>query len=110
MRCKVVEAEGNAAHAQSTVPGLVAMALLLLAQGCSGPPLKPWHTEKLTEEFTAAKADEIQTFDDYRQLEDRLFTQLKNKVYARTDTGPATVPAAPPIPRTTSPTGTAASS
>lgn len=68
--------------------GLVASAVALYSQGCSGPPLKPWHTEKLTEEFTAAMADEIRTFDDYRQLEDRLFAQLEEKVYARTETGP----------------------
>ena len=56
--------------------------------GCSGPPLKPWHTERLTAEFTARKADEIRTFDDYRQLEDKLFAQLEEKVYTQTETGP----------------------
>ena len=66
-----------------------AIAVWLLGQGCGGPPLEPWHTEMLTEEFTAAKAGEIRTFDDYRQLEDRLFTQLEKEVYARVDTGPA---------------------
>ncbi len=68
---------------------LVAIALFLSVQGCSGPPLKPWHTERLTEDFTVAKADEVRTFDDYRQLEARLFSQLDEKVYARVDTGPA---------------------
>ncbi len=68
--------------------GLVAITVALHSQGCAGPPLKPWHTEKLTEEFTAAMTDEIRTFDDYRQLEDRLFAQLKEKVYAKTETGP----------------------
>jgi alpha-beta hydrolase superfamily lysophospholipase len=47
-----------------------------------------WHNENLTEEFTAAKADEIRTYDDYLQLEDRLFAQLEEKVYAPTATGP----------------------
>ena len=54
----------------------------------SSPPLMPWHTEKLTEEFTAKMADEIRTFSDYRKLEDRLFTQLEEEVYAPTGTGP----------------------
>jgi len=62
--------------------------LLLLAQGCSGPALQPWHTEKLTEEFTAEKADEVATFDDYLALENRLFAQLDEEVYARVETGP----------------------
>jgi alpha-beta hydrolase superfamily lysophospholipase len=68
--------------------GLAAGAITLSAQGCNGPPLEPWHTEKLVAEFTAAMADEVRTFDDYRKLEDELFTQLDEEVYARTPTGP----------------------
>jgi alpha-beta hydrolase superfamily lysophospholipase len=71
-----------------TVLGLVACTAILYIQGCADPPLKPWHTEKLTEEFTAEMTDEIRTFDDYRQLEDRLFAQLEEKVYLKTPTGP----------------------
>ena len=64
------------------------VAITTYIQGRSGPPLMPWHTEKLTEEFTAKMTDEIRTFSDYRQLEDRLFTQLEDEVYAPTGTGP----------------------
>jgi len=61
----------------------------LAAQGCSsGPPLKPWHTETLTSEFSARKTDEIKTFDDYLRLEDDLFAELDEKIYAQTGTGP----------------------
>ena len=67
----------------------LAGALTLILPGCSSVALRSWHTEKLTEEFTAARSDEIQSFDDYRALEDRLFKQLDQEVYARTDTGPA---------------------
>ena len=63
-------------------------ALALLSQGRNGPPLKPWHTEELTAEFTAQRAGEIRTFDDYRQLEDELFAELEEKIYARSATGP----------------------
>jgi alpha-beta hydrolase superfamily lysophospholipase len=42
----------------------------------------------LTEEFTVEKADEIKTFSDYLALEDRLFKQLDEKVYAHSETGP----------------------
>ncbi len=69
------------------VSGLL-MSGIFFIQGCDGPPLKPWHTEKLTAEFTVDMAAEIKTFDDYRKLEDRLFQQLEEKVYARTATGP----------------------
>ncbi len=62
--------------------------LTLILPGCSSVALHSWHTEKLTEEFTASRVDEIQTFEDYRALEGRLFTQLDEDVYAPTDTGP----------------------
>ena len=68
---------------------LVTIVLWLSAQGCSDPPLELWHTEKLTEEFTAVKSREVRSFDDYRELEQRLFAQLEEKVYARTETGPS---------------------
>lgn len=63
------------------------VAAVLLILGCSGPPLKPWHTEMLTAEFTTRKEGDIRTFDQYRQLEDRLFKQLEDKVYSQTGTG-----------------------
>ena len=68
---------------------LLPVVLWIVVQGCGGPDLEPWHTEQLTEEFTAARADEIRTFDDYLQLEDRLYAQLETEVYAQVETGPA---------------------
>ena len=71
-----------------SVSGCVAgLIVLLYMQGCSGPSLKPWHTEKLGAEFTVEKADEVTSFDDYRRLEDEVFAQLEEKVYAHTATG-----------------------
>jgi alpha-beta hydrolase superfamily lysophospholipase len=55
----------------------------------SGPSLQVWHTESLTAEFTAERADEVQTLDDYRRLENELFAQLDEQIYGRTETGPA---------------------
>jgi alpha-beta hydrolase superfamily lysophospholipase len=71
------------------VSGCIAVLIVLFTmQGCSGPALKSWHTEKLSAEFTVEKADEVTSFDDYRRLEDELFAQLEEKVYAHTATGP----------------------
>jgi alpha-beta hydrolase superfamily lysophospholipase len=42
------------------------------------PDLRAWHRVKLHEEFRADRAD--MTFDEYRKLEDRLFTELRAKV------------------------------
>lgn len=69
--------------------GCIALAMVLYFAGRSGPSLQPWHTEELTAEFTAEKADVIRTFDDYRQLEDKLFAQLEEQVYPHIETGPA---------------------
>mgnify|MGYP000727123020 FL=1 len=67
---------------------LVVGAITLLSiQGCDGPPLQPWHTEQLDAEFTAEKADDIHSFADYRRLEDELFRQLEEEVYAPIPTG-----------------------
>ena len=73
----------------STCSILFSAAALLTLQGCGGgAALKPWHTEKLTEEFSENKADEVKTFDDYLALEDSLFKQLDEIVYAQSETGP----------------------
>ena len=68
------------------VVGVVALYIYWVR---SGPALQLWHTEVLAAEFTVDRADEIRTFDDYRRLEDQLFAQLQEQVYARIDTGPA---------------------
>jgi len=72
-----------------TVLGIVlSVTTLLYVQGGSGPVLKPWHTERLDTEFTADKAADIPDFDAYRRLENELFAQLEEDVYARTASGP----------------------
>ena len=63
-------------------------AAVLGLQGCSSQSLRPWHTERLTEEYVAGDSDQVQTFDDYLQLEDRLFNELEQKVYSQVETGP----------------------
>ena len=41
------------------VLGLIASTITLSSPGCSGPPLETWHTAKLTAEFTAEMAAEL---------------------------------------------------
>ena len=67
--------------------GLGVLALYIHTKR-SGPGLELWHTEKLTAEFTARDADEIPTFDEYLRLEDELFAELGQLIYAPTGTGP----------------------
>ena len=55
---------------------------------CGGQPLETWHTAKLSSEFTAKMSDEVVTFEDYLALEERLFQELQDEVYAETPTGP----------------------
>jgi alpha-beta hydrolase superfamily lysophospholipase len=62
--------------------------LLLVVHGCGGAGLEPWHTVRLTREYSAASAGEIRSFADYLKLEDELFAELDRKVYAQVGTGP----------------------
>ena len=73
-------------HYKPVLTGFTIAALVFL-QGCSSTPMKPWHTEKLAEEFTQKKADEVKSFADYLELEDRLFKELDEKIYAHTEAG-----------------------
>ena len=72
----------------ATFASFIVMIAVVILQGCSNPSLQPWHTENLTEEFTVDKADEVKTFDDYLALENRLFEQLNQKIYAQRASGP----------------------
>ena len=72
----------------------VPAGLLALAIGAwgyfvfDGPEPQPWHRASLDREFRADRASEIRSIADYRRLEDGLFAQLQDEIYART--GPAT--------------------
>ena len=71
--------------------GFIGGALLcyiLMIRG--GPSLETWHQERLDAEFTRSqfRNGEIRDFEDYRELEDRLFEQLDRQVYAKNKTGP----------------------
>jgi len=72
---------------------LVIAGMMASFIGCSSaPPLENWHTERLTEEFTREMSiNDVTDFEDYLELEDRLFLQLDEKVYAHNPTGPANV-------------------
>ena len=74
-----------------TLASFTVLLLVASVQGCSSMPLEPWHTEELTEEYTRDKADQIQSLDDYLQLEERLFRQQDELIYAKTGTGPGEV-------------------
>ena len=43
------------------------------------PPLKPWHTAILTEEFSARRDGDLD-FDGYLKLEARLFAEMRTRV------------------------------
>ena len=72
------------------VTGTAFAGFLLLIQGCTNnPAMKSWHTEALTEEFAADMVGEqIRNLDDYLELEQKLFDQLDEKIYAKTPSGP----------------------
>lgn len=61
---------------------LLVLLALLLRYLFAGPPLPAWNDHALTEEFTAVRADEVRTLDDYRALETRLFAERDAMVRA----------------------------
>ncbi|MFB3078031.1 MAG: alpha/beta hydrolase, partial [Lysobacterales bacterium] len=67
---------------------LATITALLMLSGCGGPELARWHTVELTQEFRADRVDEVDSFDSYLELEDKLFAQLDREVYAHTGVGP----------------------
>jgi len=66
---------------------VILLIMFAFLPGCSSQVLKPWHRVKLTAEFDAGMTDEVRSFEEYLQLEDRLFEQLENEVYAETGSG-----------------------
>lgn len=58
----------------------LALGFTLYAVGTL-PPLQPWHTEVLHEEFDAHRHAQLD-FAGYRRLEDRLFAELRAKTEA----------------------------
>jgi alpha-beta hydrolase superfamily lysophospholipase len=66
---------------------LASSLALLLVAGCATTDPDPWRTERLTEEFSLRGTPEVRSFEDYLALEERLFSQLDEKVYAVTPTG-----------------------
>jgi hypothetical protein len=64
--------------AKYILAGSLGSLLVLLVAGVlvleSQPDLKPWHKPLLTEEFRVGTS--VASFDDYLELEKRLFSQL----------------------------------
>ncbi|MGI9432003.1 MAG: alpha/beta hydrolase, partial [Myxococcota bacterium] len=59
----------------------------LLLQGCGESGTEPWHHAELAAEFTADRTD-VASFGAYRSLEDDVFAELTEEVYAKVATGP----------------------
>jgi alpha-beta hydrolase superfamily lysophospholipase len=66
---------------------LFACLVIMLGAGCSTTGSDPWRSARLSEEFSLRGAAEVRSFDDYLALEERLFRELDEKVYAVTASG-----------------------
>ncbi len=71
---------------------IFSLVVMHVASCSTAPALQPWHTQILTEEFTEDMVGhQVNNFDDYMALEERLFKQLDEQIYANSATGPAHV-------------------
>jgi alpha-beta hydrolase superfamily lysophospholipase len=61
---------------------------LSLMTGCDTSELKPWHIEVLKGEYSAKTAEDVPSFTDYMKLEDSVFAELEERIYATSPTGP----------------------
>lgn len=91
-RCTAIDcrlqAPGIDTGHRRSLKGFTVLLLVSAMQGCTSMPLEPWHTEELTEEFSHDASGQVQSFNDYLQLEERLFEQQDRLIYARTEAGP----------------------
>ena len=65
----------------STVGALVVLVTVFVVYLNGRADLQVWHLAELDEEFTADSG--VETFTDYLALEERLFSQLDELVYAK---------------------------
>lgn len=56
-------------------------------QACSSQSLSPWHTERLSQEYDAGDTN-VRSFADYLATEERVFSELEQKIYSQVATGP----------------------
>ncbi len=61
--------------------GIITLLVLAVVYLNHQPDLKIWHTVKLDTEFTVSSP--VKNFANYQALEERLFAQLKERVYDR---------------------------
>lgn len=62
--------------------------LMLCLGGCDAPELMPWHTLILESEYGKDTAEDVRSFEDYLTLEDAVFSELDQRIYAQSMTGP----------------------
>ncbi|MFE8033434.1 alpha/beta hydrolase [Thiohalocapsa marina] len=67
---------------------LIGVIVLYVLWVRSGPQTQLWHDVELEQEFSADRADTINDLGQYLALEERVFRELDEKVYAHTPTGP----------------------
>lgn len=68
------------------VATLCAVALIT---GCDSPELMPWHTEVLQSEYSHETAAEITSLEDYLLLENAVFAEMQQRIYAQSASGAA---------------------
>jgi alpha-beta hydrolase superfamily lysophospholipase len=64
------------------------LCALPLLSGCDTSGLRSWHTEILEGEYAADTTGDVDSLEEYLQLEDAVFAEMEERIYAHTGTGP----------------------
>ena len=60
---------------------LVSILLVRAFDSRNLPNLHPWHSISLNNEFTESKSDQIESLNDYLEVEERVFQELDTSIY-----------------------------
>ncbi len=76
-------------HLPAALAALIpTLCVVLCLTGCDRGQLMPWHEELLETEFSLEDTPDIDSFEEYLALENAVFTELNQRFYAASETGP----------------------
>jgi len=71
------------------LPGLVLLTAILTGLvGCGSSEIPVWNSQQLSSQYSAGNSQGVDSFQAYLALEEKVFRQLDEQIYSRTERGP----------------------